>query len=81
MIRRFVLIACAAVPCAGCGIGSVDSPARDGRDALGQPVYELGGDRLARLEAVANSNCPGGTRPYYRSITGTGDAVKRSGGG
>lgn len=73
MLHRFVPIAAAVLTCAGCG-GSA-SPALDGRDALGLPIYKLDGDHLAQLEAIANSNCAGGTRPYYRSVTGTGGDV------
>ena len=69
MSCRFLLIA-AALSCAGCN--TADTPAQVGRDALGLPVYALNGDRLSRLEAIANTYCAGGTRPYYRSVTGTG---------
>ncbi|HEV2677809.1 MAG TPA: hypothetical protein VGV37_24975 [Aliidongia sp.] len=69
MIRRIVLIVVAAAACAGCA--SSETPNVSGRDALGLPVYTLGGGGLAQLELAANSNCPGGTRPYYKSFAGS----------
>jgi predicted small secreted protein len=72
MTCRFLLIA-AALSCAGCN--TADTLAQIGRDALGLPVFALNGDRLSQLEAIANTYCAGGTRPYYRSVTGTGENV------
>ena len=54
-------------------MGFNNTPSSEGRDALGKQIYSVGGDRLTMLEATANSNCPGVTRPYIRSITGSGD--------
>jgi hypothetical protein len=71
MFRRVALIALVAVPCAGCGTGT--TPSLAGRDPVGLQLYSIGGDRLAKLEAVANSNCPGVSRPYVKSIGGSGD--------
>jgi len=60
---------------AGCSLGSGGSPSATGKDALGNTVFTVGGDRLANLEAKANSQCPGATRPYVHSIAGSGDNV------
>ena len=73
MLRRLPLIILAVLSVAGCQ--SAEKPVLSGRDALGKPVYTLGGERLATIEATANSNCPGVTRPYYRSVTGSGENV------
>lgn len=53
--------------------GSATSPSPLGQDALGKQMFSLSGDRLGALEAVANSACAGTTRPYYKSVTGSGD--------
>ncbi|MDB5362291.1 MAG: hypothetical protein JWO51_3588 [Rhodospirillales bacterium] len=73
MIRRFSFVVVIGLSATGCSLGSNSTPSPEGRDALGKQVYSLGGDRLAVLEATANSNCPGVTRPYFRSVTGWGD--------
>lgn len=71
MIGRIAMLALSVAACAGCA--SSKTPSVSGRDALGLPVYKLSGGSLARLELTANSNCPGGTRPYYKSFAGIGD--------
>lgn len=76
MTRRLPLIMLAVLSVAGCQ--SAEQPVLSGRDALGKPIYTLGGERLAAIEATANSNCPGVTRPYYRSVTGSGENVNVS---
>jgi len=76
MVRRLPLVIAMAVSVAGCQ--SSGAPAASGRDALGKPIYTLGADRLSVLEASANSNCPGVTRPYFRSVTGSGNDVRVS---
>lgn len=74
MIRRIALLVLGVAACAGCT--SSKTPGVTGRDALGLPVYTLAGGSLAQLELSANSNCPGGTRPYYKSFAGTGDDTR-----
>lgn len=76
MFRRLSLTIAMAASVAGCQSGG--TPTVNGRDALGIPIYTLGGDRLSALEASANSNCPGVTRPYFRSVTGSGNDVSVS---
>jgi hypothetical protein len=76
MHRQVSLMIIAAVSVAGCQ--SSETPATAGRDALGKQIFTLGGDRLGVLEATANSNCPGVTRPYFQAITGSGDDTKVS---
>ncbi len=61
--------------CAGCSVVSDSGPSVAGRDALGHQIFAVGGDRLAVLEAKANSQCPGTTRPYVQTVTGYGDDV------
>jgi hypothetical protein len=71
MLLRAVLLALVVLPGAGCGTSPVPSAA--GRDTLGLQVYSIGGERLGALEALANSSCPGVTRPYVKSVGGAGD--------
>ncbi len=73
MVRRIALLVLGVAACAACA--SSRTPDVNGRDALGLPVYTLSGAGLAQLELTANSNCPGGTRPYYKSFAGKGDAT------
>lgn len=54
---------------------SGNGPTAEGKDALGHQIFQVGGDRLAVLEAKANSQCPGTTRPYVQSLAGSGDNV------
>jgi len=76
MIPRVAFVLLAGLACAACGLSrSSTTPLADGRDALGKQVYALSGDRLANLEATANSDCPGTTRPYMKTVTGFGDNV------
>jgi len=76
MLSRVALVFIAGLACAGCGTsGSSTTPSAEGRDALGKQVYALSGDRLANLEATANSDCPGTTRPYMKTVVGSGDNV------
>jgi hypothetical protein len=74
MVRQILLVIAAAAAIAGCQTGPM--PSSGGPDALGNPVYTLSGDRLGALEATANSNCPGVTRPYYKSVVGSGEDMK-----
>jgi hypothetical protein len=76
MVRRLSFIILMAMSIAGCQ--SSRTPTVSGRDALGKPIYTLGGDRLSALEASANSNCPGVTRPYFHSVIGSGNDVSVS---
>ena len=76
MFRQISFVIAAALFIAGCQ--SNPAPQPSGRDALGNQLDTLGGDRLGALEATANSNCSGITRPYFKSITGSGDDVKAS---
>jgi len=71
MFRKIPLVLVAALSIAGCQ--SNPTPSVSGRDALGNQLYSLGGARLDTLEATANSNCFGVTRPYYKSVTGSGE--------
>lgn len=73
MVRRIALLVLGVAACAGCAASH--TPDVGGRDALGLQVYTLSGADLAQLELTANSNCPGGTRPYYKSFAGKGDAT------
>jgi len=76
MIPRVALVLIVGLACTGCDtLGSSTTPSADGRDALGKQIYALSGDRLANLEATANSECPGTTRPYVKTVTGSGDNV------
>lgn len=65
----FTLVAC--LVCAGCGTSTM--PSLEGRDALGRQIYSVSGDRLATLEATANSECPGTTRPHVKKLVGSGN--------
>jgi hypothetical protein len=76
MVRRLPLVILIAISIASCQ--SSRTPTLSGSDALGKPIYTLGGDRLSALEATANSNCPGVTRPYFRSVTGSGSDMSVS---
>jgi hypothetical protein len=77
MISRVAFTLAIGLACAGCSTygNSSTTPAVGGRDALGKQVYSLSGDRLAALEASANSECPGTTRPYMKTISGSGNDV------
>jgi len=75
IISRFILIALVTAASAGCSTVSDGNPSPEGKDALGHQIFQVGGDRLAVLEAKANSQCPGTTRPYVQSIAGYGDDV------
>jgi len=76
MFRQISLVIAAALSIAGCQSSPTPSPS--GRDALGNQLYTLGGDRLGALEATANSNCPGVTRPYFKSVVGYGNDINVS---
>jgi len=76
MIPRVAFVLLVGLVCTGCGtLGSSMTPSAEGRDALGKQIYALSGDRLANLEATANSTCPGTSRPYMKTVTGYGDNV------
>ncbi len=76
MIPRVAFVLLAGLACAGCStLGSSTTPSAEGRDALGKQIYALSGDRLTNLEAVANSSCGGTTRPFMKTIAGSGDDI------
>ncbi len=73
MSRQIPLLIVAVLSIAGCQ--SNPTPLASGSDAMGNQVYSLGAGRLSELEITANSNCFGVTRPYYKSVTGSGENV------
>ena len=71
MIRRTLLLILCTLSCAACD--TEPTPDLAGHDALGMQVYSIEGTTLLSLEAIANSSCTGVTRPFVKTLDGTGD--------
>jgi len=76
MIHRVFLMVLGTAALAACSFN--DTPDITGHDALGLPIYTLEGESLAKIELTANSDCLGGSRPYYRSIEGKSGGMRVS---